>query len=56
MQEDVFLIGVRVLSGLGYGLDEAALAAAQSASFEPAVRCGKPARATFTISMRFSSS
>jgi len=50
------VVGVRVLSGLGYGLDEAALAAAQSASFEPAMRCGKPSRATFTISMRFSSS
>jgi protein TonB len=50
------VVGVRVLSGLGYGLDEAAVAAAQSASFEPAIRCGKPSRATFTISMRFSSS
>jgi protein TonB len=50
------VVGVRVLSGLGYGLDEAAVAAAQSASFEPAVRCGKASRATFTISMRFSSS
>ncbi len=39
---------------LGYGLDEAAVQAAQSATFEPAVRCGKPTRATFTISMRFS--
>lgn len=50
------VVGVRVLSGLGYGLDEAAVAAAQSASFEPAIRCGKPSRATFTISMRFASS
>lgn len=50
------VVAVKVLSGLGYGLDEAAVAAAQSATFEPAVRCGKPARATFTISMRFSSS
>jgi len=44
---------VRVLSGLGHGLDEAALAAARQASFEPATRCGKPSSATFTISMRF---
>jgi protein TonB len=48
------VVSVRVIQGLGYGLDEAAVAAAQSATFEPAVRCGKPARATFTISMRFS--
>ena len=50
------VVSVRVLSGLGYGLDEAAVAAAQTATFEPAIRCGKPTRATFTISMRFSSS
>jgi periplasmic protein TonB len=48
------VVNVRVLTGLGYGLDEAAIAAAERASFEPALRCGKPARATFTISMRFS--
>jgi len=47
------VVDVRVLQGLGYGLDEAALAAARSATFEPALRCGKPSRATFTISMRF---
>lgn len=47
------VVNVRVLSGLGYGLDEAALGAAQRATFQPALRCGKPARATFTISMRF---
>src|SRR4051812_23953234 len=48
------VVSVRVIQGLGYGLDEAAVAAAQSATFEPAIRCGKPSRATFTISMRFS--
>jgi protein TonB len=47
------VVDVRVLQGLGYGLDEAALAAARGATFEPALRCGKPTRATFTISMRF---
>ena len=47
------VVDVRVLQGLGYGLDEAALSAARSATFEPALRCGKPSRATFTISMRF---
>lgn len=47
------VVDVRLLSGLGYGLDEAALAAARQATFEPAVRCGKPVSATFTVSMRF---
>jgi len=45
---------VRVLEGLGHGLDEAALAAARAATFEAATRCGKPVSATFTVSMRFS--
>jgi protein TonB len=56
VDETGHVVSVRVIQGLGYGLDEAAVAAAQSATFEPAVRCGKPARATFTISMRFSAS
>jgi protein TonB len=47
------VIDVAVIAGLGYGLDEAALAAAREATFEPALRCGKPVQATFTISMRF---
>jgi protein TonB len=46
-------VNVSLLQGLGYGLDEAALATARRAEFEPAVRCGKPTRATFNISMRF---
>jgi protein TonB len=44
----------RVIAGLGYGLDEAALAAARRATFEPGTRCGKPVTATFVIAMRFS--
>jgi protein TonB len=48
------VVSVKVLQGLGHGLDEAALAAAKQAQFEPAVRCGKPTSATFNISMRFS--
>jgi protein TonB len=43
----------RVLEGLGHGLDEAALAAARAATFEPATRCGKAASATFVVAMRF---
>jgi periplasmic protein TonB len=47
---------VRALTTLGHGLDEAALAAARAATFEPAIRCGKPSRSTFTIAIRFSAS
>ena len=43
----------RVLEGLGHGLDEAALASARAATFEPGTRCGKPAITTFVIAMRF---
>lgn len=45
--------GARVLSGLGHGLDQAALGAAQSARFEPALECGRPVRSTLTIGIRF---
>jgi protein TonB len=44
---------VRLLEGLGHGLDEAAIDAARAATFEPATRCGRPTTATFTISIRF---
>jgi protein TonB len=47
------VIDVKLIQGLGHGLDEAALQAARKAIFEPALRCGRPARATFTIAMRF---
>jgi protein TonB len=43
----------RVLEGLGHGLDEAAVAAARGATFEPGTKCGKPASATFVIAIRF---
>lgn len=43
----------RVVSGLGHGLDEAALSAARSATFSPATQCGKPVGSTFVIGMRF---
>jgi len=48
------VVNVRVISGLGHGLDEAAVAAVRDATFEPAVRCGKPSRSTFTLGIRFS--
>jgi protein TonB len=47
------VIDVKLIQGLGHGLDEAALQAARRATFEPALRCGRPAQATFTIAMRF---
>jgi protein TonB len=43
----------KILSGLGYGLDEAAMIAAQKIRFRPATRCGRPVQAPFIISMRF---
>ena len=48
------VVSVRLVQGLGYGLDEAALAAARSMTFAPAVRCGKPSAATFKIGINFS--
>jgi protein TonB len=48
------VINARVLAGLGYGLDEAALAAAKASRFEPGSRCGAPVESTFVIGMRFS--
>lgn len=51
---DGSVTSAQVISGLGHGLDEAALAAAKRATFEPGTRCGKPVTATFVIAMRFS--
>jgi protein TonB len=45
---------VRVIQGLGHGLDEAALEAARGSTFEAGTKCGKPIAMTFTIGMRFS--
>ena len=47
------VVSVRLLQGLGHGCDEAARAAARSMSFEPALRCGKAAAATFKVSFNF---
>jgi len=47
------VVRVRILQGLGHGLDEAALAAARAMTFEAAARCGKPAAATFNVSFKF---
>lgn len=44
---------VKVLKGLGYGLDDAAIAAAKRIRFKPATLCGKVVQSPFTLSMRF---
>jgi protein TonB len=47
------VIGARVLAGLGYGLDDSAIAAAKASTFEPATRCGKPVVGTAVLPFRF---
>jgi protein TonB len=49
------VIAARVVSGLGYGLDESALTAAKASEFEPASRCGKPIVGTVVLPFRFES-
>jgi protein TonB len=47
------VIAARVVSGLGYGLDESALAAAKATTFEPATQCGKAIVGTTILPFRF---
>ena len=47
------VIAARVVSGLGYGLDEAALEAAKKCVYEPATLCGRPVVATAMVTQRF---
>ncbi len=44
---------VKVIEGLGHGLDEACIAAARSMTFEPAQRCGKATSATLKVGFAF---
>lgn len=44
----------RLIAGLGYGLDEAALEAARASTFAAGTRCGQPSETTFTMGIRFS--
>jgi protein TonB len=44
---------VRVLEGLGHGLDEAAIAAARTFTFTPATRCGEPIEMTLKVGVSF---
>ena len=47
------VLDARVISGLGYGLDESALAAAKATVFEPATQCGKAVVGTAILPFRF---
>jgi protein TonB len=47
------VIAARIVSGLGYGLDEAALEAAKKCVYEPATLCGRPVVATAMVVQRF---
>jgi protein TonB len=53
VDESGHVIAARLLSGLGYGLDEAALDAAKKCVFEPATLCGRPVVGTAIIAQRF---
>jgi periplasmic protein TonB len=53
VDESGHVVNARVVSGLGYGLDEAALAAARASTFEPASHCGKPVIGTIVLPFRF---
>jgi protein TonB len=47
------VIAARIVSGLGYGLDESALEAARKCVYEPATLCGRPVVATALVTQRF---
>lgn len=47
------VVSVRVLKGLGFGLDEAAISAAKQWTFLPATRCGKPVSSVIKPGVRF---
>ena len=50
---DGVVADARVIQGLGYGLDEAAIAGARRSRFEAATQCGRPVPSTFVIGIRF---
>lgn len=49
------VVSAEILSGMRDEFNQAALAAARRARFEPGTQCGNPVTAHFTIAMRFSS-
>ncbi len=48
------VVSVKVLHGLGFGLDEAAISAARQWTFAPATKCGKAVPTTIKGKVRFS--
>jgi protein TonB len=53
VDESGHVIRARVLSGLGYGLDDSALQAAKQMTFMPATQCGKPVVGTAVVPFNF---
>ncbi len=53
VDETGHVIAARLLSGLGYGLDEVALEAARKCVFEPATLCGRPVVGTAVVTQNF---
>jgi periplasmic protein TonB len=53
IDENGIVRDAKVLSGLGHGLDEQAIAAAKKMQFKPASKCGNPVMSTFVLAMRF---
>lgn len=53
IDENGRVVNVRVIKGLGFGLDEAAVAAAKQWTFKPAMRCGKAVSAVVKPGIRF---
>lgn len=53
LDDDGRVTDASILTPLGHGLDESALASVRAASFDPATRCGRPIATTFVIGVRF---
>lgn len=53
VDENGRVTAVRVLKGLGFGLDESAAAAARQWTFKPATKCGKPVSYVVKPGVRF---
>jgi protein TonB len=53
VDESGHVIRARVLSGLGYGLDDSAIQAAKQMTFTPATQCGKPVVGTAVVPFNF---
>ncbi len=53
VDETGHVIAAKLLSGLGYGLDEVSIEAAKRCVFEPATLCGKPVVGTAVVTQTF---